>query len=76
MKKYPTYHEMKKKKVTKWSIRFVLLFNVSEHRGKNVGSGPRLPALLSCKHALGTFLSLPGLGLNVSRTGAMTVPIA
>ena len=34
------------------------------------------PALLSCKHALGTFFSLPGLGLNISRTGAMTVPIA
>ena len=41
---------MGKKKVTKWSIKFVLLFNVSEHRGESVGSGPRLPAFLSSEH--------------------------
>lgn len=50
MKKYPRHVMKWKKKITKWSIKFVLLFNVSEHRGENVGSGPRLPAFLSSKH--------------------------
>ena len=51
MKKYSRHiMKWKKKKVTKRSIRFVLLFNVSEHRGESVGSGPRLPALLSSEH--------------------------
>ena len=51
MKKYSRHiMKWKKKKVTKLSIRFVLLFNVSEHRGESVGSGPRLPALLSSEH--------------------------
>ena len=50
MKKYPRHVINGKKKVTKWSIKFVLLFNVSENRGESVGSGPRLPAFLSSEH--------------------------